>query len=35
MILVENGSMFEMDLFPNHENLKDFILTNLPKSKAI
>ena len=28
MILVENGSMFEMDLFPNYENLKDFIFTN-------
>ena len=28
MILVENGSMYEMDLFPNYENLKDFIFTN-------
>ena len=28
MILVENGSMYEMELFPNYENLKDFIFTN-------
>ena len=28
MILVENGSMYEMELFPNYKNLKDFIFTN-------
>jgi len=28
MILIENGSMYEMDLFPNYDNLKDFIFTN-------
>ena len=28
MILIENKTILEMDLFPNYENLKDFILTN-------
>ena len=28
MILIENRSMYEMDLFPNYDNLKDFIFTN-------
>ena len=28
MILVENDSIYEMELFPNYENLKDFIFTN-------
>ena len=28
MILVENKTIYEMDLFPNYDNLKDFIFTN-------
>ena len=28
MILVENNKIYEMDLFPNYDNLKDFIFTN-------
>ena len=28
MILVENSTIYEMDLFPNYDNLKDFIFTN-------
>ena len=28
MILIENDSIYEMELFPNYENLKDFIFTN-------
>ena len=33
MILVENNSIYEMDLFPNYDNLKDFILTNFTEVK--
>ena len=33
MILLENKSMYEMDLFPNYENLKDFIFTNFSEVK--
>ena len=28
MVLVENQSIYEMELFPNYENLKNFIFTN-------
>ena len=28
IILVENKSIYELDLFPNYDNLKNFILTN-------
>ena len=28
MVLVENESIYEMELFPNYENLKNFIFTN-------
>ena len=33
MIIVENKSMYEMDLFPNYDNLKDFIFTNFTEVK--
>ena len=33
MILVENKKMYEMDLFPNYDNLKDFIFTNFTEVK--
>ena len=33
MILIENRSMYEMDLFPNYDNLKDFIFTNFTEVK--
>ena len=33
MILVENKKMYEMDLFPNYDNLKDFIFTNFSEVK--
>ena len=33
MILVENKMMYEMDLFPNYDNLKDFIFTNFTEVK--
>ena len=33
IILVENNSMFELDLFPNYDNLKNFIFTNFSEVK--
>ena len=33
MVLIENKTMYEMDLFPNYDNLKDFIFTNFSEVK--
>ena len=33
IILIENNSILELDLFPNYENLKNFILTNFSEVK--
>ena len=33
IILVENNSMYELDLFPNYDNLKNFVFTNFSKVK--
>ena len=33
IILVENKKIYEMDLFPNYDNLKDFIVTNFTEVK--
>ena len=33
MILVENNTIYEMDLFPNYDNLKDFIFTDFKEVK--
>ena len=33
MILVQNNTMYELDLFPNFDNLKNFVNTNFSEVK--